>query len=141
MCSGQGWTVVPGVLSPTEVQTCLDLTWDWLESLGSGIERSDPTTWTDHNWPGEFKSGITVQGQLNKYLAASSLSLKAMTSSEYLLKSSLVWRQSAALTVAYQGSPRGPAGLRHHLGSPPLRPHHLHGRHVDLETQGLRLPQ
>ena len=74
--------MVPGVLSPTEVQTCLDLTWDWLESLGSGIERSDPTTWTDNNWPGEFQSGITVQGQLNKYLAASSLSWKAMTSSE-----------------------------------------------------------
>ena len=53
--------MVPGVLSPAEVQTCLDLTWDWLESLGSGIERSDPATWTDNNWPGEFQSGITVQ--------------------------------------------------------------------------------
>ena len=53
--------MVPGVLSQSEVQTCLSLTWDWLESLGSGLERSDPTTWTDDNWPGEFKSGITVQ--------------------------------------------------------------------------------
>ena len=59
--AGQGWTVVPGVLSKEEVQTCLDLTWDWLESLGSGIERSDPASWTDNNWPGEFRSGITVQ--------------------------------------------------------------------------------
>ena len=64
--SGQGWTVVAGVLSPTEVSTCLDLTWAWLESLGSGIERSDPTSWTDHNWPGEFQSGITVQSGSNQ---------------------------------------------------------------------------
>ena len=53
--------MVPGVLSQPEVQTCLSLTWDWLESLGSGLERSDPATWTDNNWPGEFSSGITVQ--------------------------------------------------------------------------------
>ena len=53
--------MVPGVLSQSEVQTCLSLTWDWLESLGSGLERSDPATWTDNNWPGEFKSGITAE--------------------------------------------------------------------------------
>ena len=53
--------MVPGVLSQSEVQPCRDLTWDWLESLGSGIERSDPGTWTDSNWPGDFQSGITVQ--------------------------------------------------------------------------------
>ena len=57
----EGWTVVPGVLTSEEVDTCLSLTWDWLESLGSGIERSDPASWTDNNWPGEFRSGITVQ--------------------------------------------------------------------------------
>ena len=65
--------MVPGVLSPDEVQTCLDLTWDWLESLGSGIERSDPTTWTDNNWPGEFQSGITVKGQ-NQQISEHSIS-------------------------------------------------------------------
>ena len=36
----EGWTVVPGILTSSEVNTCLDLTWHWLESLGSGIERS-----------------------------------------------------------------------------------------------------
>ena len=35
----EGWTVVPGVLSRPEVDQCLTLTWDWLESLGSGIDR------------------------------------------------------------------------------------------------------
>ena len=35
----EGWTVVPGVLSRPEVEQCLHLTWDWLESLGSGIDR------------------------------------------------------------------------------------------------------
>ena len=31
----EGWTVVPGVLNSQEVGTCLSLTWDWLESLGT----------------------------------------------------------------------------------------------------------
>ena len=35
----EGWAVVPGVLSRPEVDQCLTLTWDWLESLGSGIDR------------------------------------------------------------------------------------------------------
>ena len=35
----EGWAVVPGVLTETEVETCISLTWDWLESLGSGIDR------------------------------------------------------------------------------------------------------
>ena len=35
----EGWTVVPKVLTTSELNTCLELTWDWLESLGSGIER------------------------------------------------------------------------------------------------------
>merc|ERR1711988_139592 len=55
----EGWIVVPSVLTQTEVETCKSLTWDWLESLGSGIDRSDPTSWTDINWPGDLRSGIT----------------------------------------------------------------------------------
>ena len=35
----EGWAVVPAVLTKTEVETCTSLTWDWLESLGSGIDR------------------------------------------------------------------------------------------------------
>lgn len=35
----EGWTVVPSVLSRPEVEQCLHLTWEWLESLGSGIDR------------------------------------------------------------------------------------------------------
>lgn len=35
----EGWAVVPAVLTKTEVETCISLTWDWLESLGSGIDR------------------------------------------------------------------------------------------------------
>ena len=34
-----GWTVVPAVLTTSDLNTCLALTWDWLESLGSGIDR------------------------------------------------------------------------------------------------------
>lgn len=62
----EGWTVVPGVLNSQEVETCLSLTWDWLESLGSGIDRTNPSTWKDSNWPGDFKSGITGTSGANQ---------------------------------------------------------------------------
>ena len=35
-----------------------DLFWDWLESLGGGARRNDPTTWTDENIPGLLDKGF-----------------------------------------------------------------------------------
>jgi len=58
--SRDGYVVIPGILSHTEVEQGLSLTWDWLESLGSGISRSDPATWQDENWPGDLQSGIVT---------------------------------------------------------------------------------
>ena len=55
-----GYVVIPNVLPKGEVEHALSLTWDWLESLGSGISRSDPATWGDENWPGDLKSGIVT---------------------------------------------------------------------------------
>ena len=54
----EGYVVIPDILSEDEVEHARSLTWDWLESLGSGISRSDPDTWQDENWPGDLKSGI-----------------------------------------------------------------------------------
>merc|ERR1711892_821935 len=55
-----GYVVIPNVLPKGEVEHALSPTWDWLESLGSGISRSDPATWGDENWPGDLKSGIVT---------------------------------------------------------------------------------
>ena len=29
-----------------------DLMWDWLEGLGSGLQRENADTWVDAAWPG-----------------------------------------------------------------------------------------
>ena len=32
--------------------------WDWLEGLGTGISRADPSTWRAPHWPPAFKGII-----------------------------------------------------------------------------------
>jgi len=125
--------VVPGVLSQAEVQTCLDLTWDWLESLGSGIERSDPASWTDNNWPGEFKSGITVQcgssQQPSLWYLRGHPGVQEVFSSIWSVKPSelitsmdgmLIWRHK----TSYSASPA--SGLNLHVDQDPFTKTGLH---------------
>ena len=54
----QGFVVIAGALSPDETAQALDLTWDYLEALGTGIDRHDPTTWDDDRWPVAVHGGI-----------------------------------------------------------------------------------
>ncbi len=56
----QGWAVVPDVLSPTECEQYVNGAWTWLESLETGIKRSDPTTWGDDRWPASFRGIINT---------------------------------------------------------------------------------
>ena len=46
-----GYSVVGGVLDESECSRFTDMTWEWLSSLGSGIDRHDPLTWTSSKWP------------------------------------------------------------------------------------------
>ena len=46
----QGYTIVD-VVSPKEAEWLAARTWDDLESLGTGIDRNDPSTWTNDKWP------------------------------------------------------------------------------------------
>lgn len=46
-----GWAVVEGVLPPDRCESAISAAWDWLESLGTGIKRTDPTTWDASRWP------------------------------------------------------------------------------------------
>ena len=66
----EGYVVIPNVLSQSEVDQALSFTWDWLESLGSGISKSDPSTWQDKNWPGDLKSGIVTTCRAAQQAAA-----------------------------------------------------------------------
>merc|ERR1712096_171019 len=57
-----GAVVLKGLLPPEDVQKARSLYWDWLESLGSGLDRKDPSTWTNRNWPGSALGFTTTHG-------------------------------------------------------------------------------
>jgi hypothetical protein len=52
--------VVVKALSSQEVAQAKDFFWEWLEALGSGIKRDDPSTWVDQSWPGSGSMGFFV---------------------------------------------------------------------------------
>ena len=43
--SVEGFAVIRGVLSESECAAALDLVWQFLEGLGAGIDRADPSSW------------------------------------------------------------------------------------------------
>ena len=53
-----GYVVIRGALSAEQTAHALDLTWDYLEALGTGIDRTDVTTWSDERWPVSVHGGI-----------------------------------------------------------------------------------
>ncbi len=54
----EGYVVIANALSETEVTEALDLTWDYLEKLGTGVDRNDVNTWGDDQWPINVHGGI-----------------------------------------------------------------------------------
>ena len=46
-----GYVVIKNALTEGEADKTVDLLWDYLEELGTGIDRTDPTTWEDDRWP------------------------------------------------------------------------------------------
>jgi len=56
----EGYAVLKGVLTKSEVDTASDLMWDWLEGLGSGLQRENADTWVDAAWPGDLETGIVT---------------------------------------------------------------------------------
>jgi len=55
-----GFVVIANVLSSDEVQEAKGLIWDWMEGLGSGIDRNDINTWINKNWPSKARFGTGV---------------------------------------------------------------------------------
>lgn len=53
----EGYTVVKNVLTEQEVNSSREHFWDWLEDLGSGIDRHNLESWSDENWPGNVYTG------------------------------------------------------------------------------------
>jgi len=46
-----GYAVVRGAAAPAECEAILGMLWDWLEGLGTGLDRGDAATWVDGRWP------------------------------------------------------------------------------------------
>jgi len=53
-----GYVVIKNALSESEAAKTLDLLWDYLEDLNTGIDRNDPSTWEDDRWPTCAHGGI-----------------------------------------------------------------------------------
>jgi len=59
--SENGYVVIKNVLSADVVKECKDMMWDWLAKLELGdqkIDRNNPETWADKNWPADSRTGI-----------------------------------------------------------------------------------
>lgn len=54
----EGFVVISGALSESETGHALELTWDYLEGLGTGIDRTNIDTWSDDRWPIVTSGGI-----------------------------------------------------------------------------------
>ena len=54
----EGYVVIANALDTEAAAHALELTWDWLEGLGTGIDRADPSTWGDDRWPVAVHGGI-----------------------------------------------------------------------------------
>ena len=46
-----GYVVIKNALTAEEAKKTIDLLWDYLEELGTGIDRTNPKTWGDDRWP------------------------------------------------------------------------------------------
>ena len=53
-----GYVVIKKVLSDGEAATAVELAWEYLEGVGTGIDRSDVETWDDERWPTLAHGGL-----------------------------------------------------------------------------------
>ena len=53
-----GYVVYASTLSPGECEQALSLLWEYLEALGTGINRHDARTWGEVHWPHSVGGGI-----------------------------------------------------------------------------------
>ena len=54
----EGYVIIKNALTANEASKTLDLLWDYLENLGTGIDRTNPMTWSDDKWPTCAHGGI-----------------------------------------------------------------------------------
>lgn len=58
-----GFAVVGDVLSQGETTTALGKIWDFMEGMGTGIDRDDPATWSNEHWMENSNPGSGLMSQ------------------------------------------------------------------------------
>jgi ectoine hydroxylase-related dioxygenase (phytanoyl-CoA dioxygenase family) len=56
-----GFVVIKQVADTNHIAKATDLMWQFLEALETGIDRHNPNTWINNNWPMAFATGIISQ--------------------------------------------------------------------------------
>jgi hypothetical protein len=67
----EGYAVIKSVLDKQEASHAMDLTWEYLESAGTGLSRGKPETWHEPAWLGrspEHGSFVRLQFSLPRSL-------------------------------------------------------------------------
>eukprot|EP01121_Diplochlamys_sp_Union-15-3_P020397 TRINITY_DN7951_c0_g1_i1.p1 TRINITY_DN7951_c0_g1~~TRINITY_DN7951_c0_g1_i1.p1 ORF type:complete len:304 (-),score=47.28 TRINITY_DN7951_c0_g1_i1:288-1145(-) len=61
-----GFVIVNGILNPKECEETIDDIWSVIGEYVEGIDRNDPTTWTEQKWKrtGIYKEGLVGGGSL-----------------------------------------------------------------------------
>lgn len=54
----QGYVIIRNALTEQEANQAVGMLWDYLENLGTGIDRNDIHTWDDDRWPTAVHGGI-----------------------------------------------------------------------------------
>ena len=54
----EGYVVLKQVLSDVEAAEVVDLTWEYMAALGTGVDRADVATWGNERWPFSVEGGI-----------------------------------------------------------------------------------
>jgi len=57
-----GYVRIKSVINHDEILHARSLFWDWMESLGTGINRENPNTWDDDKWPFTMKGILSEWG-------------------------------------------------------------------------------
>jgi len=121
--------VVAGVADTIQVETARTLLWDWLEGLGTGIERDKPSTWKDDAWPDW--PGIKKYGSCKRFGAAHQgatwylrglPNLKKVFSTIYKTEELIVSMDGIILWRPWKGNgKRRPGSSRLHVDQNPSR--------------------
>lgn len=56
--NNHGYCIIKNILSPKEIETYIQQTWDWIEDYSPDIDRNNPLTWNNDNWPSKSTTGF-----------------------------------------------------------------------------------